>query len=57
MAGYVARVGEIRMHTNIWPENDKGRKHFEDPDVDGRIVLNWVINLVGGCRLGLFGTW
>jgi hypothetical protein len=37
------------MHTNIWPENDKGGEHVEDPGVDGRIVLNWVINLVGGC--------
>jgi hypothetical protein len=31
------------MHTQFWSENLKGRDHFEDLDVDGRIVLEWIL--------------
>jgi hypothetical protein len=30
------------MHTQFWFENMKGRDHFGDLGVDGRIILKWV---------------
>jgi hypothetical protein len=39
-AGYVARVGASRgMHTGFWWGNLRKREHFEDPGLDGRIIL------------------
>jgi len=31
------------MHTIFWFENLKGRDHLEDLDVDGKIILEWVL--------------
>jgi hypothetical protein len=31
------------MHTVIWLGNLKGRDHLEDLDVDGDIILEWVL--------------
>jgi hypothetical protein len=33
--GYVACMGEMKF----WSENPKGRDHFEDLGLDGRIIL------------------
>jgi len=30
------------MHTKFWSEN-KGRDHSEDLDIDGRIILKWIL--------------
>jgi hypothetical protein len=37
-AGYVAHVGREEVHTGFWWENLKERDHFENLDVDGRII-------------------
>jgi hypothetical protein len=43
-AGHVARMEERRreMYTGFWWGNLRERDHFEDPDVDWRIILRWI---------------
>jgi hypothetical protein len=36
--GHVARVRRSEI-LELWLENLKGRNHFEDIDVDGRVIL------------------
>jgi hypothetical protein len=36
------------MHTVFWLENLKGRDHSEDIEVDGRIILEWILGKKGG---------
>jgi hypothetical protein len=31
------------VHTGFWWRNLRERDHFEDPGVDGRIVLKWIL--------------
>jgi hypothetical protein len=31
------------MHTILWLENLKGRDHFEDLCVDGRVISEWTL--------------
>jgi hypothetical protein len=31
------------MHTILWLETLKGRDHLEDVDVDGRLILKWIL--------------
>jgi hypothetical protein len=33
------RAGEMRIGTQFWSENLKGRDHFSDPGSDARIIL------------------
>lgn len=37
--GHVARMEEIKMHTKFWSKHRKGRDHFEDLGIDGRMIL------------------
>jgi hypothetical protein len=37
-AGYVSRMGEMRMNSKFWPENLKGVDHSEYLEADGRII-------------------
>jgi hypothetical protein len=37
--GHVARMGE---RTDFWWGNLKERDHWEDPGVDGMIILRWI---------------
>jgi hypothetical protein len=30
------------MHT-FWTENPKGRDYFEDQGIDGKIILEWIL--------------
>jgi hypothetical protein len=32
-----------KMHTKFWSENLKGIEHSEDIEVEGRIILEWII--------------
>jgi hypothetical protein len=31
------------MYTKFWSGNVKGRNHSDDIDVDGRIILEWIL--------------
>ena len=35
------------MHTGFWWRNLREREHSEDPGVDGRIILRWIIRKWG----------
>jgi hypothetical protein len=39
-AGHVARMG---VCTGFWWGNLRERDHWGDPDVDGRIILRWIL--------------
>jgi hypothetical protein len=41
--GYVARIGRCEMYTKFKLENLKGRGHLEDLGVNGRIILEWIL--------------
>jgi hypothetical protein len=47
-AGRVAHVGKREMHTWFWWRNPKGRYHFEDISVCGRIILKWILMKYAG---------
>jgi hypothetical protein len=32
-----------KMHRKFWLENLKGRDHSEDLDIDGLIILEWIL--------------
>jgi hypothetical protein len=40
------------MYTKRWSENLKGRDHLEDLGVDGKIILEWILQKYVG---GLYG--
>jgi hypothetical protein len=39
----VARMGEMRMCKKFWLQDLKGRDHSEDLDIDGKIILEWIL--------------
>jgi hypothetical protein len=41
-ADHVACVGRVVVCTGFWWRNPKERNHFEDPGIDGRIILRWI---------------
>jgi len=41
--GHVARMAEIKVHTTLLSGNLKGRDHSKDIDVDGTIILEWIL--------------
>jgi len=34
--------GRVEVYTGLWWGNLKEKKHLEDADVDGRIILRWI---------------
>jgi hypothetical protein len=42
-AGYVARMGRRGMHIGYWWECQKERDHWEDQDIGGWTILNWIL--------------
>jgi hypothetical protein len=44
-AGHVARMGRKGMHVGIWLEYQKERDHYEDIDLGGRIILEWILEI------------
>jgi hypothetical protein len=42
-AGHAARMGRGGTHIGYWWEIQKKRDHWEDQDVDGWTILNWIL--------------
>jgi hypothetical protein len=49
-------MGVERGCTGSWWGNLRGRGHWEDPDVDGRIVLGWIFRKFEGV-VGIGWSW
>jgi hypothetical protein len=43
MDGHVARMGETKNAYNILVENLKGRDYSEELNVDGKVILEWIL--------------
>jgi hypothetical protein len=43
LARHKAHIGEVKMHTKYWSENLMGRDLMRDVDVDGRIILKFIL--------------
>jgi hypothetical protein len=57
-AGHVARTGAIGKVYKFWSENLTGRDHAEDLRVDGKIILELILDKYGGrCELDAAGSW
>jgi hypothetical protein len=41
-AGHVVRMGKGRGVYRVWWRNLRGRDHWRDPGIDGRITLRWI---------------
>ena len=41
--GHVARVGRREVHTGVRRGSLRERDHLEDPGVDWRIILKWIL--------------
>ena len=37
---HALEIGEV--HTGFWWDNQRERDHFEDLDVDGRLIFEWI---------------
>jgi hypothetical protein len=42
-ARHVARMGRGEVFTGFWLEDPKGRDHWEDLGIGGRITLRWTL--------------
>jgi len=42
-ARHVALWGRVVLHTGFWWGNLRERNHMEDPGIDRRIILRWII--------------
>jgi len=43
LVGHVAHMAETRNAYKIWVRNPEGRDQSEDLDVDGKIILEWIL--------------
>jgi hypothetical protein len=50
LAGHVARMGRGEVRTGLYWGNLREGGHFEDPGVDGRIILKLIFERLGGGR-------
>ena len=41
------------VYTGVWWGNPRERSHLEDPDIDVRIILNWICRKWDGAWIGL----
>jgi hypothetical protein len=47
-AMHISHMVEIKMHTVLLLENQKGRDHSEDLGVDRKVILEWILMKQGG---------
>jgi hypothetical protein len=45
------------VHIGFWWGNVREGDHFEDPEVNGRIILKWTFDKCGGTWNGLNWLW
>jgi hypothetical protein len=43
MGGHATRMGERRGAYRILVGKSEGRNHLENPGIDGRIILKWIL--------------
>jgi hypothetical protein len=43
MAGHVSYMGGYQRCIKFWRGNMRGRNHLDDPEVDRKIILKWII--------------
>ena len=43
MSGHVACRGRREVYTGVWWGNLREGDHLEEPGVDGRIILRWML--------------
>jgi hypothetical protein len=48
MGGHVARIARGEVHTELWWAKLRERDNLEIPNVDGRIILRWILRKWGG---------
>jgi hypothetical protein len=41
--GHVARMWRAEVYTGFWWGNLREIEHLEDPEIDGRIILRWIL--------------
>ena len=44
-------LGRVEVHTGISWGNLREEEHLEDPGVDGKIILKWILEKCGGSRV------
>jgi hypothetical protein len=52
-AGHVAPMGKREVHTGFWWGDLGEDDPLADPDVDGKIILNWIFKKWDGAWTGL----
>jgi hypothetical protein len=53
--GHVARIGRGEVFIGFWLGGLKGRNHWEDQDIGGRMTLRWTLGRQGSTELPGFG--
>jgi len=48
MGGACSTYGGEDVHTRLWWETLSERGHLEDPGIDGRIILRWILKALTG---------
>jgi len=41
-------MGRCEVYTGFWGRNLRERDHLEDPGIDGRIIVRWIIRKLDG---------
>jgi len=50
-AGNVACMGRGEIYAGFWLRSLKKSNILKDREIDGRMILKWIINRKGGCEL------
>jgi hypothetical protein len=42
-------MGKLAVHRGFWWGNLREGAHLEDPGIDGRTILKWILEMWDGC--------